>query len=71
VYYNYRRDEPAPGSASAHFSDEVNIYGEWQVLPSLRLFAVASAAQPGDAAFAEFGTDKTYQLFNIFAVFSF
>lgn len=71
VYYNYRRDEPAPGSASARFSDEVNIYGEWQVLPSLRLFAVASNARPDDAAFAEFGTDKTYQLFNIFAVFSF
>lgn len=71
VYYNYRRDEPAPGAASAHFSDEVNIYGEWQALPYLRLFAVASASQPDDAAIAEFGNTKTYQLFNVFAVFSF
>lgn len=71
VYYDYRRDEPVPTARSARFSDEINVYGEWQALPYLRLFAVASAARPDDAAIAEFGNDKTYQLFNIFAVFSF
>ena len=71
VYYIYRRDEPIPTAESARFADEVNVYAEWQALPALRLFAVASASKPDDAAIAEFGNDKTYQLFNIFAVFSF
>jgi Alginate export len=71
AYYHYRRDEPVAGANSAAFSDEINLYGEWQALSFLRLFAVASAAAPRDAAIAEFGNNRTYHLLNLFAIVSF
>ncbi|AVD90064.1 hypothetical protein D3C76_535680 [compost metagenome] len=69
--YRFRLDKAPEGVTSRDFANELDVYVNWTVTPSLTVSAVYGMALPGDAAKQIYGDNNRSQLFETIVTWSF
>ncbi|MBA1204313.1 alginate export family protein [Pseudomonas capeferrum] len=69
--YRFRLDKAPEGVTSRDFANEVDVYANWTVTPSLTVSAVYGVALPGDAAKQIYGDNNRSNLFETIVTWSF
>ncbi|WP_052196253.1 alginate export family protein [Pseudomonas putida] len=69
--YRFRLDKAPEGVSSRDFANELDVYVNWTVTPSLTVSAVYGMALPGDAAKQIYGDNNRSNLFETVVTWSF
>lgn len=69
--YRFRLDKAPEGVSSRDFANELDVYVNWTVTPSLTVSAVYGIALPGDAAKQIYGDNNRSNLFETVVTWSF